>query len=378
MQFQMSPGLPFAGLFVCALACAQTVSFGIVGGASLTPDFETRFSAEGPPLPPLALTDYSAPERYIAGGMLELKLTKSWSIEVDALFHPLRFDENHFNDNGSLHNVQPLPVVTWEFPALAKYRFRGGSWMPFLEAGPSFRTAGNLNGTNPSHYGLAVGAGAETRLGRFRIAPELRYIRWAQDTALGQPATHSDQLELLTSLSTGTFEGGRAFSQRVSVGVVVGATVTPDLRTESAPFPIRGSFGSTPAGFLLGAMVEVAVARGVFIEGDAIHQPITLTYGGRNEDGSINTWNFPVLGKYKFSTHGMKPFLEAGPAFRGAKALLGSSPYGVTAGVGIEKRLWRLAIAPSVRYTHWGPNSSSFGSFGPFQNQVAVLAGVSF
>src|ERR1700677_134805 len=128
----MSPRLPFAGLFMCALAAAQTVSFGVVGGASLTPDFESRYSAEGRPLPPIVLTDSSAQERYIAGGMLELQLPNDWFIEVDALFHPLRFDEDHYA-NGTLHNGQPLPVVTWEFPALAKYRFRWRSWRPFLE-----------------------------------------------------------------------------------------------------------------------------------------------------------------------------------------------------------------------------------------------------
>jgi hypothetical protein len=371
----MSPRLPLAGLFIGALAAAQTVSFGLVGGVSLTPDFENRYSAEGPPLPPIVLIDSSAQERYIAGGMLELQLPNNWSIEADALFHPLRFDEDHFA-NGILHNSQPLPVVTWEFPALAKYRFRWRSWRPFLEAGPSFRTAGNLNGTNPSHYGVAVGAGAETPLGKFRIAPEVRYIRWAEDSSSAHPVTHSDQVEVLTSFSTGVGEGGRAFGQRVSAGVVVGATVTPDLPTHNSPFPFTASVSSNTAAFLLGAMVEVAIARGVFVEFDAIHQPITPTVGGA-EVQSINTWSFPLLGKYKFSTHSVKPFLEAGPAFRGAKALIGSSPYGVTAGVGIEMHLWRLAIAPAVRYTHWGPNSSPFASFVTFQNQVAVLAGFS-
>ena len=374
----MSPRIPFAGLFIGALAAAQTVAFGVVGGASLTPDFESRFSSAGPPLPPIILTDSSASERYIAGGMLELQLPNDWSIEVDALFHPLRFDEDHYAD-GTLHNVQPLPVVTWEFPALAKYRFRWRSWRPFLEAGATFRTAGNLNGTNPSHYGVTVGAGAETRLGKFRIAPEVRYIRWAEDTS-SQPVSRSDQVELLTSFSTGVFEGGRAFGRRVSVGVVVGATVTPDLRPVSPPFPFIGSSSSNPAAFLLGAMVEVGIARGVFIEGDAIHQPMSSIsrFSGYTDTQSFNTWSFPLLGKYRFSTHGMKPFLEAGPAFRGAKALIGSSPYGVTAGVGIEARLRRLAIAPSVRYTHWGPDSGPFEGFVPFQNQVAVLSGFSF
>lgn len=367
----MSPRLLIAGLLICGHAAAQTVSFGLVGGASLTPDFESRFGPSGLLQPPVILTDYSAPTRYIGGGMLEYKLPKNWSIEVDALYHPLRFDENHYA-GGVFHNAQPLPVVTWEFPVLAKYRFHGGSWIPFLEGGATFRTAGNLNGTNPSHYGAVAGAGAETRLGRFRIAPEVRYIRWAEDTS-SNPVSRSDQVELLTSFSTGTFEGGRAFGQRVAVGVVVGATVTPDLR--SVQFPYGGSSSSNPGAFLLGAMGEAAIARGVFLEGDAIHQPMSATFAGYAQ--SINTWSFPVLGKYKFSTHGAKPFLEAGPAFRGAKALLGSSPYGVTAGVGVETHWRRVGIAPAVRYTHWGPNSTSFASFESFQNQLAVLAAFS-
>jgi hypothetical protein len=66
------------------------------------------------------------------------------------------------------------------------------------------------------------------------------------------------------------------------------------------------------------------------------------------------------------------------PAFRLATELIGSSPYGVTAGAGIETRVWRLAIAPAVRYTHWGRNSLNLTDFVPFQNQVEALAGFSF
>jgi hypothetical protein len=373
----MFPRLPFAGLFICALAAAQTLSFGVVGGASATPDFNRSFSTVPPPGPPIVLTDYSSPERFIIGGMLEFQLPKDWSIEVDGLYHPLRFDSAAILPNGTLNSVSPSPVITFEFPALAKYRFRWRGWRPFLEAGPSFRTAGNLNGSSPSHYGVAAGAGAETRLGKFRIAPEVRYIRWAEDNSSGA-RTRSDQIELLTSFSTGAFEGGRAFSSRVSLGVVAGVTLSPDFRSFQGTGdtfngnPSFFSFSSSPGAFLAGAMVEVALARGFFFEGDAIHQPMHFT-------STINTWTFPVLGKYKFpTTHRMRPFLEAGPAFRLATELTGSSPYGVTAGAGIETRVWRLAIAPAVRYTHWDRNSFNFPDFVPFQNQVEALAGFSF
>ncbi len=382
----MSPRLPFAGLFFCALASAQTFSFGVVGGASLTPDFKNSFTYEPPPGPGV-LTDYSDSERYIVGGMFELQFPKDWSIEVDGLFHPLRFEFGTILPNGTLIGGSPSPVITWEFPVLAKYRFRWGAWSPFLEAGPSFRTAGNLNGSNPSHYGLAAGAGAETRLGRFRIAPEVRYIRWAEDRNSLGPFTSSDQVELLTSFRTEGFEGGRAFGPRVSLGVVAGVTLSPDFRsvTLSQTFAFTDSFSSNPGAFLLGPMVEVAIARRLFFEGDAIHQPMRSTgRGGFNGDissdtQSFNTWSFPLLGKYKFSTHGTKPFLEAGSAFRYALEPQGLSPYGITAGAGIETHFWRLAISPSVRYTHWGRYSPPVaGALVPFENQVAVFTGFSF
>jgi len=158
--------------------------------------------------------------------MLEFRLPRDWSVEVDGLYHPLRFDGATIYPNGTVTLGSPSPVITYEFPILAKYRFRWGKWRPFVEAGPTFRTAGNLNGTNPSHYGVAAGAGVELRLGRFRISPEVRYIRWAADSQfLGTPLTRPDQIELLTSFSTGEVkENVRAFTRRVSLGVVAGAS----------------------------------------------------------------------------------------------------------------------------------------------------------
>jgi hypothetical protein len=52
---------------------------------------------------------------------------------------------------------------------------------PFLEAGPSFRAAGNLNGYNPSHFGVTAGGGGEARKGAVLLSTALRYTRWAKD-----------------------------------------------------------------------------------------------------------------------------------------------------------------------------------------------------
>ena len=255
-------GLPFACLFICSPAGAQTLSIGVVGGASVTQDFHNYYQPV-PGFPDILSGSVSKPERYIVGGMLEFRLPRNWLVELDALYHPLRFAGEVIYPDGTRTSGSPSPVVTFEFPVLAKYRFQGGSWRPFLEGGASFRTAGNLNGRNPSRYGAVVGAGVETRVGRLRIAPEVRYVRWANDNSFHPTSTRSDQLELLTSVSTAGFEGGHAFGGRVSLGVILGTTLSPDFRTVS--FTPGESFTSNPGTFLAGATVEIAVARRFFL-----------------------------------------------------------------------------------------------------------------
>jgi hypothetical protein len=379
---------------------AQSISFGVVGGASVTGDFSGSFQ----PIPgtPLLSGPRSEPERYIIGGMLEFQLPADWSIEVDGLYHPLRYDGATIYPNGTVTLGSPSPVITYEFPILAKYRFRWGAWRPFVEAGPSFRTAGNLNGTNPSHYGVAAGAGAEFRLGKFRIAPEVRYIRWARESAFlyGPPVTRPDQIELVTSFSTGGVTGNvRALRRYISLGVVAGVTVSPDFRGAQGAFEFSNgtqtitqaySDSSGPPGFLVGPMIEFALAKGFFVEGDAIRRPMAsreqISQNGQfiSISRTISSWSYPVLGKYKLPVGNWKPFVEAGPSFRLTHELnqdlsLRVSPFGVTAGVGIETHFRHLKIAPVIRYTYWGGSSIDFpAAILPYRNQVEVLGGIFF
>ena len=64
--------------------------------------------------------------------MLEFGLPWHLSVEVDGLYHPLSYTFAGIEPNGTLNSVSPATVVTWEFPALAKYRFSLGSWTPFV------------------------------------------------------------------------------------------------------------------------------------------------------------------------------------------------------------------------------------------------------
>jgi hypothetical protein len=73
---------------------------------------------------------------------------------------------------------------------------------PFVEAGPSFRSSGNLNGTLPSKEGVAAGVGVEAHVWKLRIAPQVRYLRWARDgVTVLSPPTVPDQVEFLVGIS---------------------------------------------------------------------------------------------------------------------------------------------------------------------------------
>jgi hypothetical protein len=93
--------------------------------------------------------------------------------------------------------------ITWDFPVLAKYKFLLSRAEPLVELGPSFRLPQELNGGHLSTYGMTGGTGFEVHLLRLRIAPELRFTRWASDSPAGstrlKPTTGvSDLIYLLT------------------------------------------------------------------------------------------------------------------------------------------------------------------------------------
>lgn len=134
---------------ICSCLLAQHFSYGVAIGTALTDDFNSkgpfppnqRFFQEG---------IRSAGKSVIVGPVLQWNFAPHFAVEANGLFRELHFDSL---EAGS-HNSNP--TITWEFPVLAKYEFtalRSGSirFRPFLEAGPSFRTTGNLN-TTPSHF----------------------------------------------------------------------------------------------------------------------------------------------------------------------------------------------------------------------------------
>jgi hypothetical protein len=134
---------------------------------------------------------------YLAGASGQLELRQGLALEVNAIYKPL---------HDSFDQGQGFTVLTWNFPVLAKYHLAKLGRAPFIEAGPSFRASGNLNGYNPSHLGVTAGGGAEMRKGGALLSTALRYTRWAKDGAPNSrapdyPRTNVNGVELIFGVS---------------------------------------------------------------------------------------------------------------------------------------------------------------------------------
>lgn len=207
-NFRLSTGVVFtSGGASFGQSSGPHFSFGVIGGVALTDAFgghESTGFTIGPSggVEPMRSRSYSTLKDYVIGPTLEVGLRcRGLSVEIDALYRPMNLTMAGVRPDGSLHSISPATVVTWQFPALAKYRFGSRPLKPFIEAGPSFRVAGNLNDAAPSAYGGTAGLGVEAQLGRLKIAPVVRYTHWAADADSAGSRTKRNQAELLVGLS---------------------------------------------------------------------------------------------------------------------------------------------------------------------------------
>ncbi len=281
---------------------------------------------------------------------------------------------------------------------LAKYRWNLGNLRPFLEAGPAFRAVGNLNVRPPAHYGVTAGAGVEYQWRRVRIAPAIRYTRWANAPAMNNSNDRQDQIELLASFSYASETGYHPLGRRISFGAVAGMTVTPDFRSSSTTFTYSGAPGEPAGSFtnsfsgrrspVAGPAFQLDLVNGLAVEADVIYHPI------RNEERIVSSsgpsssqrftvmgeWEFPLLARCGFPaplrTRHLRPFLALGPSFRLPQESL--SPFGITGGLGLESNWRHLKIAPQFRYTHWARDTQWRYPTGIRQNQTQLLLGISF
>jgi len=203
-------------LFLCGAVSvfAQPFSAGIKGGVPLT-DFLNAASN--------GTFNYTAPnQRYIIGGVAELRLPLGLGVEFDALYRRLTY-----TGSGNLVDVFTTANTSgsnWEFPLLLKYRFHFPVVRPYLDAGVAWDTLAGLKQTisevspvglsstsTPSELkhnttmGVVLGAGVDIHAVFLHISPEIRFTRW-------NTAQISDAAGLLHSnLNQGEFLVGITF-----------------------------------------------------------------------------------------------------------------------------------------------------------------------
>lgn len=179
-------------------------------------------------------------------------------------------------------------------------------------------------------------------------------------------------------------------AQHISVGVKVGTPITNPFsdQTFTSVDVITRSFSDSRK-IIVGPMLEVRLPFGLAVEADALYHPLDLTtltqvvpLPGVQNSQTINSWVFPVLGKFRLPFPIVKPYVEAGPSFRRNGGILDSywSGKGLTFGAGVEVTILKLRIAPELRYTRWGSDPKSAGNIAPLsgQNQGEFLVGFSF
>lgn len=208
-------------------------------------------------------------------------------------------------------------------------------------------------------------------------------------------------------------------AQSIVVGVIGGGRLTDDVLSFPSPeangVSAEAAFRLESRFYDVGPMIEIGVTHGFAVEFDALYHRQgffssfyhdTVYYTSRERD---NSWEFPVLLKYKLRFAVLHPFVEAGVAPRtisgrvaetsqtdlstpvgppppfGPSVPVSYSPsVGFVAGGGLQFNLGNLGLAPQVRYTRWAtaPVGGLFYSLGSTyssnQNQVDVLVGISW
>jgi hypothetical protein len=201
---------------------------------------------------------------------------------------------------------------------------------------------------------------------------------------------------------------GPAFAQIVSVGVKTGVPLTDLVRTsgEIGGYPYRADISR----FTIGPILDLRLPYGLGFEFGAMYKrfpqqagqaqvalPNPAVYSPYSHTGQ--SWEFPMVGRYRFSGEGIRPYLEAGISVNHLSDVLGplgmlllqepatvtppglaENRVGAVAGVGLDIKVPHMYLTPGLRYTHYGSTGSNgiAGSGLPNVNSVDFLVGFTF
>ena len=195
MDFRTIPSLQPMVLAAASAALPQKLSLGVKAGVPLT-DLVKSESWKG-----LRYRPQSG--RYIFGPTLELHLPARFSIEVDALYRPLKYRTELAS------TVAEYSGSAWQFPVLGKIRLSRSFVAPYLAAGVAFNRLSGLKDAAEVNYssaaGWVLGFGLEGRLPVGRISPEVRYTKWRTENLRNAPGgfnlSNLNQFEALVGIT---------------------------------------------------------------------------------------------------------------------------------------------------------------------------------
>jgi hypothetical protein len=188
------------------------------------------------------------------------------------------------------------------------------------------------------------------------------------------------------------------FSQRLTIGAVGGLRLTGDPQT------YYDTSNSKP--YLVGPTIEVRLPLNFALEADALYSRLgdTFYFPGITRESTTrtiaNSWEFPLLAKYRLPVPRVHPYLSVGVAPRHAGGRINTIQYGYypsdvsfssvgwhahdhafVLGGGIDVKFWHIRISPQIRYVRWGipsmPSSSDVAHYLPVpQSEPQVLLGI--
>ncbi|HLH43668.1 MAG TPA: outer membrane beta-barrel protein [Bryobacteraceae bacterium] len=167
------------------------------------------------------------------------------------------------------------------------------------------------------------------------------------------------------------FLSSAACAQPFGAGVKLGSTLT-DALSSLPSVSIANS-----AHFIVGPYLELRLPLGFAVEADALYE--RGLYNAVVTDGS--TWQFPVVAKYKFGEHILRPYIEGGPSFSRI-ADIAELPFlnhrnnfGVALGAGIEMKVLFVRVSPEIRYYFMAAQNLSSALFESNRNQATFTIG---
>lgn len=167
---------------------------------------------------------------------------------------------------------------------------------------------------------------------------------------------------------------------QLHLGVKGGVPLNDAVKTTN---PFRSEF----ARWTFGGVAELDLPAGLGLELDLLYRRTGFSIEGAEPapgpDNIGNSWEFPLLVKYKFPGILARPYIAGGLSFRritDIPNLFENGSRGVVLATGLRIGALLVRVSPELRYTRW--NNEVFraagGAPGSSRNQVELLVGITF